>query len=39
MSANDVCTSLYCFSADMSQEEIDDFMGDHWSSNERFNPV
>ncbi len=39
MSANDKCTSLYCFSADMPQEEIDDFMGDYWSTNERFNPV
>jgi hypothetical protein len=39
MSPNDVCTSLYCFSVDMEQSDIDDFMNDHWSSSERFNPV
>jgi hypothetical protein len=39
MSANDVCTSLYCFSVDMEQSDIDDFMTDHWSTNKRFNPV
>lgn len=39
MSANDVCTSLYCFSVDMEQSDIDDFMNDHWSTNKRFNPV
>lgn len=39
MSANDVCTSLYCFSVDMEQSDIDDFMNDHWSTNSRFNPL
>ncbi|CAD5984458.1 hypothetical protein [Planktothrix agardhii] len=39
MSANDKCTSIYCFSADMEQSDIDDFMNDHWSTNKRFNPV
>jgi hypothetical protein len=39
MSANDVCTSVYLFSVDMLQEDIDDFMNDHWSTNKRFNPV
>ncbi|CAD5984238.1 hypothetical protein [Planktothrix agardhii] len=39
MSANDVCTSLYCFSVDMEQSDIDDFMNDHWSTNSRFNPI
>ena len=38
MSPSDRCTSLYCFSADMEQSDIDDFMGNYWSSNERFNP-
>jgi hypothetical protein len=39
MSANDVCTSLYCFSVDMEQSDIDDFMNDHWSTSSRFNPL
>ena len=39
MSPNDVCTSLYCFSVDMEQSDIDDFMNDHWSNHSRFNPL
>jgi hypothetical protein len=39
MSANDVCTSVYLFSVDMEQSDIDDFMNDHWSTNSRFNPL
>ncbi|OIP69453.1 MAG: hypothetical protein AUK43_12610 [Oscillatoriales cyanobacterium CG2_30_40_61] len=38
MSPNDVCSSLYLFSVDMLQEDIDDFMTDHWQTNKRFNP-
>jgi hypothetical protein len=39
MSANDKCTSVYLFSVDMLQEDIDDFMNDHWSNQTRFNPL
>ncbi|MBE9144610.1 hypothetical protein [Planktothrix mougeotii] len=39
MSPNDVCTSLFLFSVDMLQEDIDDFMTDHWQNNSRFNPL
>ncbi|MBD2481474.1 hypothetical protein [Planktothrix sp. FACHB-1365] len=39
MSPNDVCTSLYLFSVDMDQQDIDDFMTDHWQSSSRFNPL
>jgi len=38
MSPNDVCTSLYLFSVDMLQEDIDDFMQDIWKNSKRFNP-